>query len=107
MEGGGRKGQGRIFFLEFDTFFYFEFKNTSNLIFLDFKVPSSVFETVPIGCGWRVVGWETVSLERVIGRTWFWYIFFLSILWGYIFREVVEIIQYLFQFIDFGFLGPE
>ena len=26
---------------------------------------SLVFETVPIGCGWRVVGQETVSLERV------------------------------------------
>ena len=28
---------------------------------------SSVFETIPIGCGWRVVGRETVSLERVCG----------------------------------------
>ena len=28
---------------------------------------SSVFGTVPIGCGWRVVGRETVSLERVCG----------------------------------------
>ena len=40
----------------------------------------SVFVTIPIGCGWRVVGRETVSLERVIGRTRFWYIFFLFIL---------------------------
>ena len=38
MEGGGREGQGRISFLEFDTFFYFEFKNTPNLIFPCFKV---------------------------------------------------------------------
>ena len=43
MEGGGRKGQGRISFLEFDTFFYFEFKNTSNFIFPGFKVPSESF----------------------------------------------------------------
>ena len=37
------KGQGRIYFLEFYPFFYFEFKNTSNLIFPDFKVPSESF----------------------------------------------------------------
>ena len=43
MEGGGRRGQGRIFFLEFDTFFYFKFKNTSNLIFSIFKVLSERF----------------------------------------------------------------
>ena len=43
MEGGGREGKGRIFFLEFDTFFYIQFENTSNLIFLDFKVPSENF----------------------------------------------------------------
>ena len=48
------------------------------------------FETVPIGCGWRVVGWETVLLERVFKRTWFWYIFFLFILRGYIFRTRVR-----------------
>ena len=43
MEGGGREGQGRISFLEFDTFFYIHFKNTSNLNFLGFKVPNERF----------------------------------------------------------------
>ena len=37
MEGGLRRGQGRISFLEFEFFFDFEFKNTSNLIFPGFK----------------------------------------------------------------------
>ena len=36
--GGGKGGRVQFFFFEFDTFFYFEFKNTSNLIFLGFKV---------------------------------------------------------------------
>ena len=31
------------FFSEFDTFFYVQFKNTSNLIFSSFKVPSKSF----------------------------------------------------------------
>ena len=31
------------YFLEFDTFFDFEFKNTSNLIFLGFKVTFESF----------------------------------------------------------------
>ena len=43
MEAGGREEQGRISFLEFDTFFDIKFKNTSNLIFPDFKVPSKSF----------------------------------------------------------------
>ena len=43
MEGGGREGQGSIFFLEFDTFFDIQFKNTSNVIFPSFKVPSESF----------------------------------------------------------------
>ena len=43
MEGGGREGQGRISFLEFDTFFYIQFKNTSNLIIPGFKVASESF----------------------------------------------------------------
>ena len=43
VEGGGREGQGRIFFLEFDTFFDIQFKNTSNLISPSFKVPSKNF----------------------------------------------------------------
>ena len=43
MESGGREGQGRISFLEFDTFFYIQFKNTSNLIIPGFKVASESF----------------------------------------------------------------
>ena len=44
--GGGGAGSGgmvQICFLEFDTFFYIQFKNTSNLIFLGFKVPFESF----------------------------------------------------------------
>ena len=40
VDGGWRRGQGRIFFLEFDNFFDIQFKNTSNLIFPSFKMPS-------------------------------------------------------------------
>ena len=40
---GVEKGAWCNFFLEFDTFFYFEFKNTSNLTFPSFKVPSERF----------------------------------------------------------------
>jgi hypothetical protein len=41
--GGVEGGHGANFFLEFDTFFCFKIKNTSNLIFLGFKVPSERF----------------------------------------------------------------
>ena len=44
--GGGRwweEGAGKNFFLEFDTFFYIQFKNTFNLIFPGFKVPYERF----------------------------------------------------------------
>ena len=41
--GGGKEGRVQIFFLEFDAFFDIKFKNTSNLIFLGFKVPSESF----------------------------------------------------------------
>jgi hypothetical protein len=43
VEGGGRgEGGGReyYFFWNLTPFFDIHFKNTSNLIFLDFKVPS-------------------------------------------------------------------
>ena len=40
---GVEKGARCNFFLEFDTIIYFKFKNTSNLIFLNFKVPSESF----------------------------------------------------------------
>ena len=43
MEGGGREGQGRIFFLNLTLFFDIQFKNASNLVFLGFKVPSERF----------------------------------------------------------------
>ena len=43
MEGDGREGQGRIFFLSNLTLFFFDiqFKDTSN--FQSFKVPSKSF----------------------------------------------------------------
>ena len=41
--GGAGGGMVQIFFLEFDTFFYIQFKNTSNLIFLGFTVSSESF----------------------------------------------------------------
>ena len=40
---GGREGQGIISFLEFGIFFDIQFKNTSNLIFPGFMVPSKRF----------------------------------------------------------------
>ena len=45
LPGGGKGGRGmvQIFFWNLTHFFDFEFKNTSNLIFLDFKVPSERF----------------------------------------------------------------
>ena len=46
MGGGGREENffwHLTLFLEFDTFFDIQFKNTSNLIFLGFKVPSESF----------------------------------------------------------------
>ena len=42
-EGGGRRGQGRNVLGEFDTFFGYSIKNTSNLIFPSFKVPFKSF----------------------------------------------------------------
>jgi hypothetical protein len=41
--GGGGAGGMVQFSFEFDTFFYIQFKNTYNLIFLGFKVPSERF----------------------------------------------------------------
>ena len=43
VEDDGRRGQGRIFFWNLTPFFDFKFKNTSNLIFPSFKVPSERF----------------------------------------------------------------
>ena len=47
LSGGGvnkvRRGQGAKPFFRFDTFFDIKFKNTSNLIFPDFKIPSERF----------------------------------------------------------------
>ena len=41
--GGGAGGMVAIFFLRFENFFLIQFKNTSNLILLSFKVPSERF----------------------------------------------------------------
>ena len=41
--GGGEGGRVQIFFWNLTPFFDFKFKNTSNLIFLGFKVPSQRF----------------------------------------------------------------
>ena len=46
MPGGGGAGSGGMvqnFFLNLTQFFDIQFKNTSNLIFLGFKVPSESF----------------------------------------------------------------
>ena len=46
LPGGGKGGKGgmvQILFWNLTHFFDFEFKNTSNLIFLGFKVPSERF----------------------------------------------------------------
>ena len=43
LPGGGGSGMVQIFFWNFAHFFDIHFKNTSNLIFLGFKVPSERF----------------------------------------------------------------
>ena len=46
LPGGGKGGKGgmvQILFWNLTHFFDFELKNTSNLIFLGFKVPSESF----------------------------------------------------------------
>ena len=45
LPGGGKGGRGMVqfFFWNLTLFFDFEFKTTSNLIFLDFKVPFERF----------------------------------------------------------------
>jgi hypothetical protein len=44
VKGGGKRGQGSIsFFWNLTLFFYFKFKNTFNLIFPGFKMPSERF----------------------------------------------------------------
>ena len=84
MEGGGRRGQGRIFFLEFDTFFNIQFKNTFNLIFPGFKVPSESFlfknfktgltffkfysEVVNISVGHPVYGFFDKKFRRIFKK---------------------------------------
>ena len=59
----------QIFFLEFDTFFDIQFKNTSNLIFLGFKVSFERFihKNFKTGitfdvCGFRNIG-GTLAVE--------------------------------------------
>ena len=42
-EGGGAGGMVQLFFWNLTHFFDIQFKNTSNLIFLGFKVPSERF----------------------------------------------------------------
>ena len=58
VEGGWRRGQGRIFFWNLTPFFDFKFKNTSNLIFLGFKVPFERFLFKNLKTG--LTFWHTV-----------------------------------------------
>ena len=85
MEGGGRRGQGRNFLLEFDIFFDIQFKNTSNLIFPGFKVPSKrfLFKDFKTGLNfWHIWFFNFQNLVQIcqhIGGTPCIYIFFFSV----------------------------
>ena len=67
MEGGGRgQGGGReyYFFWNLTPFFDIHFKNTSNLILLDFKMPSESFFSQEFQISGYFLTYVVLELEK-------------------------------------------